>query len=119
MPLALFIASIVLIVSGVRGKSAQLLSLLYGDFTGPNNFVYWFLAISIIGAIGYVDDLRDVSRSLLVLILIVLILHENKNRNLFQAFTDAVGNATATPAHADASIGFGGSSGGAGVTGTY
>ena len=79
MPFAFIIAGIVLLVSGVRGSSQSLVSLLKNDLTGSNNFGYWILSILVIGALGYVQDLRALSRSFLVLVLIVLVIAEDKN----------------------------------------
>ncbi len=79
MPFAFIIAGIVLLVSGVRGSSQSLVTLLKGDLTGSNNFGYWILSILVIGALGYIQDLRVLSRSFLVLVLIVLVIAEDKN----------------------------------------
>jgi len=79
MPFAFIIVGIVMLVSGVRGKSANLLTLLKGDLTGSNNFVYWILSILVIGSLGYVDEFKTLSRALLGLVLVVLILAEDKN----------------------------------------
>lgn len=81
MPYAFIIAGIVLLTAGVRGTSADLMKLLKGDLTGENNFVYWILAILLIGALGYVQDLRVLSRSFLVLVILVLLLQEGKGAN--------------------------------------
>jgi len=77
MPFAFIIVGLILLVSGVRGTSSDLLTLVKGDLTGQNNFVYWLLSILIIGALGYVEDLRGISRAFLVLVLIVLFLRED------------------------------------------
>ena len=79
MPFAFIIAGIVLLVSGVRGSSQSLVSLLKNDLTGSNNFGYWILSILVIGALGYVQDLRALRRSFLALVLIVLVIAEDKN----------------------------------------
>lgn len=79
MPFAFIIVGVVLLVSGVRGTSNDLLTLVKGDITGPNNFAYWFLSILLIGALGYVEDLRGFSRAFLVLVIVVLVINEDKN----------------------------------------
>jgi len=79
MPFAFIIVGIVMLISGVRGKSANLLTLLKGDLTGSNNFVYWILSILVIGSLGYVDEFKTLSRALLGLVLVVLILADDKN----------------------------------------
>jgi hypothetical protein len=78
MPFVFIIIGIVLLVSGARGSSSDLLTLVKGDLTGSNNFGYWILSILVIGALGYIDDLRTVSRGFLVLVIIVLLLNEDK-----------------------------------------
>lgn len=93
MPFVFIIIGIVLLVSGVRGQSSTLVTLIEGDLTGTNNFAYWILAILLIGAIGYVEDLRMLSRAFLVLVIVVLVLEENKKTagsgGLLQTFTSA------------------------------
>ena len=102
MPFALAIIGIVLIVSGVRDTTTDLFALVKGDFTGDNNFVYWFLAILIVGGAGYVSDLRGLSRAFLALLLVVLVLTENKNSTtggFFTQFTSAVNSITGSKAN--------------------
>jgi hypothetical protein len=98
MPFVFIIVGIVLLVSGVRGQSANLLTLLKGDLTGSNNFGYWIFSILVIGAIGYVQDLRQLSRAFLVLVIVVLVLEENKKTSgsggLLQEFTSAFASIT-------------------------
>lgn len=74
MPFALLIIGITLLVSGVRGTQTQLYTLVKGDFTGTPNYGYWVLAILIIGSIGYVPQLRSLSRAFLALVIVVLLL---------------------------------------------
>ena len=95
MPFAFLIAGIVLIAAGVNGKSSDLLTLLKGDLTGSNNFVYWIVSILVVGAIGYIKDLQSLSRAFLVLVIIVLILNEDKNgKGFFTEFQSAVSGIT-------------------------
>jgi hypothetical protein len=81
MPFVFIIVGIVLLTSGARGTSADLQSLLVGDLTGSNNFSYWIFAILVIGAIGYIQDLRGLSRAFLVLVILVLFLKEGSTQN--------------------------------------
>jgi hypothetical protein len=93
MPFVFIIVGAVLVTSGVRGTSQDLLNLLKGDLTGQNNFIYWVLAILLIGSLGYVDELRGFSRALLALIIIVLVVHEQNqggSGGLFTEFQNAV-----------------------------
>jgi hypothetical protein len=78
MPLVIGVISVVLLVSAIRGTTSSLFTLVRGDFTGQNNFLYWFVAIAVIGAFGYIPRLRPVSTGLLGLVLVVLFL---KNGN--------------------------------------
>lgn len=96
MPFILAIIGSLLIIAGARGKSTDLASLVKGDLTGTNNFVYWVIAILIVGGIGYANDFRGLSRSFLVLLLLVLILTESKNSTggFFAAFTNSVSQIT-------------------------
>jgi hypothetical protein len=81
MPFALLIFGAVLLISAARGTTTQgpnggpgLFTLLEGDFTGQNNFIYWFLAILVIGAVGYIPKLKPVSVAFLTLVIMVLFL---------------------------------------------
>jgi hypothetical protein len=97
MTFALALAGIMFVTSGVRGTSQDLAALVKGDFSGPNNFAYWFIAVLVIGGLGYIEDLRSVSRAFLALIIIVLLLTENQKNGdggFFQKFTDSVSTIT-------------------------
>lgn len=88
MPFLFIVAGLVLTIAAGRGTQDDLISLLKTDFTGKNNFVYWLFSILIIGAVGYIDALRPVSRAFMVLVIIVLFL---KNGGVFSQFTSAIG----------------------------
>lgn len=101
MPFALALIGVIFVTSGVRGTSQDLAALVKGDFTGENNFVYWFIAVIVIGALGYIEDLRDLSRAFLTLIIIVLLLSENQKSGdggFFAKFTDSVSQITGSGA---------------------
>lgn len=103
MPYVLIVAGLILSVAGARGTQSNLFTLIKGDFTGNQSFVWWFLSILGIGALGYVTDLRKFANAFLALVLLVLILAQNKNGNLFQNFINSVkggttGAAAITPA---------------------
>ncbi len=101
MPFALLLIGVWLLIAGVRdtaGPSTQpgtLFFLLHNDFTGPENFVYWFIAIVLIGALGYIPKLKPVSTAFLVLIIMVLFLKKGSASNLgggfFTQFLNGVG----------------------------
>jgi hypothetical protein len=95
MPFVLIIAGVVLLIAAVRGDACGqvqchelLFALLARDFTGPNNFIYWFLAILIIGAVGYVPKLKPLSDGFLVLVILVLFL--TKGKGFFDMFTSQI-----------------------------
>lgn len=87
MPFLFIIAGVMFVVSGVRGTSSDLLALLKGDLTGQNNFLYWLISILIIGALGYIPQLRTLSRSFLILVIIGLVLHDG---GFFNKFNSAI-----------------------------
>ena len=74
MPYVLLTLGAILFVAGVRGKNAELWTLVKGDFTGSNNFVFWVAAVAAVGAVGYVKPLKPLSIAFLTLLLVVLIL---------------------------------------------
>lgn len=83
MPIVLIIAGVVFLVSGTRGTASTLLSLLRGDLTGKDSYLYWAVAILAIGALGYSDTLKPFSRAMTALVVIVLFL---KNGGVFDKF---------------------------------
>lgn len=91
MPFALLIVGIVLVVSAVRGTTDNLTTLVKGDFTGQDNFIYWFVSILIIGALGYIDALKGLSRMFLALVIVVLFL---RNGGFFQQAQSALGGSS-------------------------
>lgn len=96
MPFAFIIIGIVLLVSGIRGSASSLVTLLKGDLTGSDNFIYWILAILAIGSLGYIEDLKGLSRAFLALVLIVLVIVEDKGTSggFFAEFTKGVSSVT-------------------------
>lgn len=85
MPFALIVFGAVLLVSSVRNTQADLWKLIQGDFTGQGNFIYWFLSIMAIGAVGYVEKLKPISNAFLLLVIIVLFLSKKGFFTQFQA----------------------------------
>lgn len=97
MPFAFAVVGVVLLVAGVRGTSGDLLGMLKDDLTSENNFVHWIIAIGILGALGYVDSVRPLSRALLLLVFVVLVLSQGKKQGgggLFMKLTQAVDTIT-------------------------
>lgn len=93
MPFVFIIIGIIAVTAGVRGTSQKLVTLAEGDLKGQNSFIYWILAIGIIGALGYVQDLRAFSRALLALVIIVLVIRDTNSQGsggLFANFEAAI-----------------------------
>lgn len=76
MPFAFLIVGVVLVISGVRGTSQDLLTLVKGDFIGKGSYLYWLIAILLIGSIGYIPSFKGFSKAFMTLILVVLVLKE-------------------------------------------
>lgn len=95
MPFVLLVMGSVLLIAGVRNTQTQLYGLLRNDFTGPNNFIYWFIAILLIGALGYVPKLKPISDGFLILVILVLFLKKgnpatNTGGGFFEQFLKQV-----------------------------
>lgn len=89
MPFALIIAGIVLILVGYQGTQDDFFSMLKNDVP---KFGVWAVAIFVVGAIGYIPKLKDISNAFLVLIVVVLFL---SNKGFFSQFNQAIGTAKA------------------------
>ena len=94
MPLALILIGILFLTASVRGDKCDgqqcsdlLFSTLKEDFTGPNNFLYWGIALWLIGAAGYYKPLKPLSNAFLGLVILVLFI---SNRGFFQKFMDQI-----------------------------
>lgn len=85
MPFVLIFMGAVLVAAAVRGTQGQLFTLIRGDFSGPNNFIYWVVSILMVGALGYVPKLKPISDGFLVLIIVVLFLR--RGTGFFDQFT--------------------------------
>jgi hypothetical protein len=96
MPFVLLIIGELLVVTGIQGTQSEFYSLLEGDFTGNNSFIYWLVAIALIGALGYVPGLKSFSNAFLLLVLVVLVLHQNPS-TLFSNLTGALKTSTQAP----------------------
>ena len=94
MPFAFLIVGVVLVISGVRGTSQDLLTLVKGDFQGKGSYLNWMVAILLIGSLGYIESFKGFSRAFLALVLVVLVLKEgnpkNGNGGFFQQFQTAL-----------------------------
>jgi hypothetical protein len=96
MPLALLLLGALFLVAAVRGDkcngqqcSRMLFDTMKSDFTGPNNFIYWGLALFLIGAMGYAKPLKPLSNAFLGLVILVLFI---SNRGFFAKFMEQIGS---------------------------
>src|SRR5882672_3183004 len=94
MPFSFVFVGLIMIVSGLKGTQGALGSQIVKDFTGDRNFLYWFLAIGLIGSVGYVESLRSISRTFLVLIIVSMIL---KNGGVFAKLQEAITKGPLSP----------------------
>lgn len=87
MPITFLVIGIVLLISAVNNQATLLFALVKGDFsttsaapgvTGTStSFLPWVVSIFALGALGYVPQLKTLSRALLVLVIVVLFLSKN------------------------------------------
>lgn len=94
MPFVFIVVGIGLIVVAIRGTHAAAFDLLRSEFSGPNSFVTWALAIFILGGLGYVPVIRPITRALLLLVLLVIFLKNGSG--LFARFNDQIRNPSAS-----------------------
>lgn len=71
MPFVILAFGVILVVAGVRGTQGALFTLLKDDLTG---FAPWFVAILVIGALGYVKAIKPITDGFMVLLIVVLFL---------------------------------------------
>lgn len=87
MPFVLIGVGLVLVLSGIKGDPNELYQLVTNDFAGKNNYLYWMLAILVLGSLGYVKKLEPFSRMFIVLVVVVLFIH---NKGFFEQFQSQV-----------------------------
>lgn len=70
-----------MIISGAQDTQAAFGAQLKKDFTGPanQNFIYWLIALGLVGSLGYVKVLAPFSKAFLFLVILVMILAQQKN----------------------------------------
>jgi hypothetical protein len=101
VPFVLITIGAVLLISSARNtlsntQGTGLYQLLAGDFTGQSNFIFWFVAILLIGALGYVPKLKPLSTAFMALVILVLFLKKGNpatgvGGGFFSQFTSALG----------------------------
>lgn len=72
MPFALVTVGLLLIVTGFQNTYAAFGKQVENDFTGPGNFIYWLIAIGVVGAVGYSKTFETPSRAFIALIIIAM-----------------------------------------------
>ena len=89
MPMFLLLLGIMFLTAAVRGKDKVdlLFSTIKDDFTGPNNFLEWGVALFVIGAVGYYKPLKPVSTAFMTLLIVVLFL---SNKGFFEKFMSQI-----------------------------
>jgi hypothetical protein len=101
MPFVLVIVGLFLLIAAIRNQQGALFTLLKNDFTGQQNFIAWFLAIFLIGALGYIPKLKPLSIAFLILVILVLFISKDNPSNpgsggFFQKFLAQIGIKTST-----------------------
>lgn len=96
MPFVLIVIGVILLVTAIQGTTGTLASMLAQDTFGAGGFLYWFVAILIIGAVGYIPKLKTASDLMLLLVLMVLLLSQKGFAKQFVAALGQVNPATAT-----------------------
>lgn len=88
MPYALVFTGIVLVVATIRGNLRFLGRLLAAEFVGTGSFLYWLVAIMLIGSVGYIRPLKPLSDAFIGLLLLVFLLKNGSG--FFDKFNEAI-----------------------------
>lgn len=108
MPFIVLFLAVGFIAIGLRGQAKAAGTLLASEFTGPDSFVQWFLAVMVIGLTGYIPKVKPVSDAMLVLILVVMVIAKGNPKSagggLFAKLEEAFQQTKATPARRPASF---------------
>jgi len=90
VPIVLLIIGAIFLAAAIRGKQPELFAVMKDDFSGPNNFWFWGLALFVIGAVGYYKPFKPLSNAFMLLVILVLFLkHGNPGESsggFFQMF---------------------------------
>jgi hypothetical protein len=87
----LIAVGVILFVTAYQGTTGTLGSMLVQDVIGTQGtkgFLYWAVAILVIGAIGYIQKLKGLSDAFVALLLLVLFIG---NKGFFAKFNQALG----------------------------
>lgn len=88
MAFALVGIGVLLFMAAYQNNVAALGTQVSSDLTGSGGFLIWVVALFIVGALGYIQPLRTVSRIFLALILVVIFL---SNKGIFTTLSQVVG----------------------------
>lgn len=97
MPFVIGFLALAMLALGLRGTAPAAGKLLARELTGPTSFAPWFLAIMILGLLGYWRPARPFADAMLGLVIVVVLLVEGNPKTgsggffneLNQAFTGA------------------------------
>jgi hypothetical protein len=92
MPFALVLIGLIMVVTAAKGTHVALGTQLTKDFTGPGNFIYWFVAIGVVGAVGQIPKGEKLANPFLVLLIAAMLLAQSRNgrAGFFKGFMDAI-----------------------------
>lgn len=100
MPIFFVVLGVLLVVVGINDKltgAGSLVELVKSDFVpndGSPGFITWFLAIVIIGAVGYIKPLKPVSNAFLILVVVVIIF---SRKGFFEKFYSGINSINKGP----------------------
>jgi len=77
MPWLFVILGVLFAVVGIRDKTDEFHEILADDFSGPDSFANWIIAVFLITAIGMYRPLRGVSDGFLILLILAVFLQGN------------------------------------------
>jgi hypothetical protein len=87
VPYILIAVGIILFVTAIKGTTGKLGEYLGEDIFGARGYIYWIVAIFVVGAIGYIKPLQKLSDSFILLLVLVLLLG---NKGFFAQFNAAI-----------------------------
>src|SRR5271165_5753740 len=101
MPFVLITAGVVLFLTAINGTYSAFFSQLYQDLFGGGSsnagFVYWALALVIVGLIGYIPEAKKPADFFMLLIILGMILANGGFFSQLQAAIQAGPTAPASP----------------------
>ena len=95
MALALIIIGIMMVTAGARGTAGALGNQVASDVGGSDGFVYWLIAIMLIGSLGYSARFRTFSNAFLALLFVAFIVKDKGG--VFSQFQAALGSIQSDP----------------------